>query len=68
MSAPPGPASLDPAADAMRRKRLARIVRVSMVAVLGAVTLWLVIELDMARRAQNCLESGSRKCRVIDVK
>ncbi len=55
-------------AEAARRRRLARIVRLAMVLTLGAATLWLVIELDNARRAQNCLESGGRKCRVIEVK
>jgi hypothetical protein len=52
--------------EATRRRRLAMVVRVSMIAVLGAMALWLVLELDKARRAQNCLESGGRKCRVIE--
>ncbi len=51
-----------------RRQRLARIVRVSMIVILGGCALWLVLELDKARRAQNCLESGSRKCAIIQTR
>jgi hypothetical protein len=45
---------------------MARLVRLSLVLALGGACLWLVWELDKARRAQNCLESGLRSCRVID--
>jgi hypothetical protein len=30
-----------------------------------AACVWIVIELDKSRRAQNCIESGDRRCRVL---
>jgi len=43
-------------------------VRLLLMALIGGSGLWLVLELDKARRAQNCLESGSRACRILDVR
>jgi hypothetical protein len=43
-------------------------VRLLLMALIGGSGLWLVLELDKARRAQNCLESGSRTCRILDVR
>ncbi len=51
-----------------RRRRIAVTVRLCMIVLLGGAGLWLVIELDKARRAQNCLESGSRKCAIIQTR
>jgi hypothetical protein len=41
-------------------------VRLSVIILVGGATLWVVLELDKARRAQNCLESGARNCRIIE--
>ncbi len=54
--------------DERRRKRLAVVVRLTMVVLLSGSALWLVLELDKSRRAQNCLESGSRKCAIIQTR
>jgi hypothetical protein len=54
--------------EALRRARLARAIRLGLILTLGAAALWLVWELDTARRAQNCLESGLRSCRVIEAR
>jgi hypothetical protein len=51
-----------------KRRRLAVAVRLLLMALIGGSGLWLVLELDKARRAQNCLESGSRTCRILDVR
>jgi hypothetical protein len=63
------PRPLKPLADENKRlqRRKAMIVRLVMVATLGSAGLWLVFELDKARRALECLESGRRNCRIIDV-
>ncbi len=62
-----------PAKDAARgegprRAWIARAIRLVLILALGAAALWLVRELDNARRAQNCLESGLRSCRIIDTR
>ncbi len=63
------PRFVDPQTEQQRRqRRVAIIVRVSMVVLLGSAALWLVLELDKARRAQNCLESASRKCAIIQTR
>jgi hypothetical protein len=54
--------------DERKRRRLAVAVRLLLMALIGGSGLWLVLELDKARRAQNCLESGSRNCRILDVR
>lgn len=46
-------------------KGRATLVRLVIMAVVLGGGAWLVIELDRARRAQNCLESGQRNCRLI---
>ena len=48
-----------------RRQNRAIIVRLVMVTLLGGAGLWLVLELDKSRREQECLESGRRKCALI---
>jgi hypothetical protein len=57
-----------PAHEAHRRRRLAVAVRLGMIALLGGCGLWLVFELDKARRAQECLESGRRNCAIIQTR
>ena len=54
--------------DERKRRRLAVVVRLLLMSLIGGSGLWLVLELDKARRAQNCLESGSRTCRILDVR
>jgi len=56
------------AAAERRRRRLASLVRLCMIALLGAAGLWLVLELDKARKAQECLESGRRNCAIIQTR
>lgn len=51
-----------------RRKRLAVVVRLSMIILLGGAGLWLVFELDKSRRAQECLESGRRNCAILQIR
>ena len=43
-------------------------VRLTMIVFLSGSALWLVLELDKSRRAQNCLESGSRTCAIIQTR
>jgi hypothetical protein len=54
--------------DARRRHRLAVAIRLGIILTVTACGAWLVLELDKSRRAQNCLESGNRKCAVLDVR
>jgi hypothetical protein len=56
------------AAAERRRRRLASLVRLGMIVLLGAAGLWLVFELDKARKAQECLESGRRNCAIIQTR
>ena len=41
--------------DERKRRRLAVAVRLLLMALIGGSGLWLVLELDKARRSQNCL-------------
>jgi len=56
------------AAAERRRRRLSSLVRLGMIVLLGAAGLWLVFELDKARKAQECLESGRRNCAIIQTR
>ena len=51
--------------EVRRQKRLAMAVRLTMITLVGGAGLWLVLELDKSRRAQECLESGRRNCAII---
>ncbi len=56
-------------ADEDRRRRLlGSALRLAIIVTVGGLGLWVVIGLDQARRAQNCLESGDRRCRIIDAR
>jgi hypothetical protein len=57
-----------PTQEARGRRRLAVAVRLGMITLLGGCGLWLVLELDKARRAQECLESGRRNCAIIQTR
>lgn len=48
-----------------RRRLLGSALRLAIILTVGGLGLWVVIGLDQARRAQNCIESGDRRCRVI---
>ncbi|MGL4438489.1 MAG: hypothetical protein ACRCUE_04400 [Bosea sp. (in: a-proteobacteria)] len=52
--------------DERQHRRKAMIVRLTVIALVGGAGLWLVFEMDKSRRAQECLESGRRNCRIID--
>ncbi len=54
--------------DEARRRRLAWLVRMSIILTVAGTGGWVVWELDKARRAQNCIESGDRRCRIIDTR
>lgn len=54
--------------DESRHRRKAMIVRLIMVTLVGGAGLWLVFEMDKSRRAQECLESGRRNCRIIETR
>lgn len=64
----PGP--LKPLMDEVERarRRKAMIVRLIVITLVGGAGLWLVFEMDKSRRAQECLESGRRNCRIIDTR
>jgi hypothetical protein len=49
-------------------RRKAMIVRLIVITLVGGAGLWLVFELDKSRRAQECLESGRRNCRIIQTR
>lgn len=49
-------------------RRKAMIVRLTVISLVGGAGLWLVFEMDKSRRAQECLESGRRNCRIIDTR
>lgn len=51
--------------DEASRRRLALLVKLGIILFVGLSGLWIVLEMDKARRAQNCLESGDRRCRVL---
>lgn len=51
--------------EARRQRRLAVLVSLAIIAVVGLAGLWIVLERDQSRRAQNCLESGDRRCRLL---
>jgi hypothetical protein len=36
------------------------------VCALGILGIWIFVRLDASQKAQNCIESGSRKCAIID--
>lgn len=54
--------------DERQQRRKAMIVRLAVIALVGGAGLWLVFEMDKSRRAQECLESGRRNCRIIEVR
>ena len=54
--------------DERQHRRKAMLVRLIVIALVGGAGLWLVFELDKSRRAQECLESGRRNCRIIQTR
>jgi hypothetical protein len=54
--------------DERWHRRKAMIVRLTVITLVGGAGLWLVFEMDKSRRAQECLESGRRNCRIIDTR
>jgi hypothetical protein len=50
------------------RPALAWAVRMAIILAVGGAGAWLVFELDRARKAQECLESGQRNCAVIQTR
>jgi hypothetical protein len=54
--------------DDVRLRRRAMVVRLTVITLVGGAGLWLVFEMDKSRRAQECLESGRRNCRIIQTR
>lgn len=54
--------------DERQHRFKAMVVRLVVVTLVGGAGLWLVFELDKSRRAQECIETGRRNCRIINTR